>query len=54
MREREVIDGLVSIIMAWVIYAGIVFLISSLITVIVNFVLDRKGTKGAIRMLVRR
>lgn len=38
----------------WVIYAGIVFLISSLITVIVNFVLDRKGTKGAIRMLVRR
>ena len=38
----------------WIIYAGFIFLVSSIITVVVNFVFDRKGTKGAIRMLVRK
>lgn len=38
----------------WVLYAGIVFFISSVITIVVNYVLDRNGTKGAIRMLVRK
>ena len=38
----------------WVLYAGIIFFISSVITIVVNYVLDRNGTKGAIRMLVRK
>lgn len=38
----------------WVIYAGIVFLISSIITVAVNYILDKKGTVGALKMLIRK
>lgn len=38
----------------WVIYAGIVFLISSIITVAVNYILDKKGTMGALKMLIRK
>ena len=38
----------------WVVYAGIVFLISSVITITVNYFLDRKGTRGAIRMMIRK
>lgn len=38
----------------WVIYAGIVFLISSIITVTVNYILDKKGTAGALKMLIRK
>lgn len=38
----------------WVIYAGIVFLISSIITITVNYILDRKGTRGAVKMLISK
>lgn len=37
----------------WIIYAGLVFIVSSIITIVVNFMFDGRGTKGALRMLVR-
>lgn len=40
--------------LTWTIYAGIVFIIVSFVTVAANYVLDRKNTKMAIKMLLRR
>ena len=38
----------------WILYAGVVFLLSSIITIVTNYALDKKGTVGAIKMLVRK
>lgn len=38
--------------LAWVIYAGIVFVIVSLVTVATNYLLDKQSTKTAIEMLL--
>ena len=40
--------------LTWVVYAAIVFTIASFITFAVNFTLDKKSTKMAIGMLIRR
>ena len=40
--------------MEWILYAGGVFLMSSFITIVVNYILDKKGTRDAIRLLIYR
>jgi len=38
----------------WIFYAGAVCVLSSIITFVINYALDKKGTIGAIKMLVRK